>query len=112
MHVASWREADIRQKEAEAELVGKAAILSDLKGGDGGNCLARRTTACEFPSWAIPAAGRFRRSSSRKSEFEREMIVVKGCSASGAGTNPPRRSFDPIAIPIPEFRSAGHATDT
>jgi hypothetical protein len=35
-----WREADIRQKEAE--LVGKAAILSDLKGGDGGNCLARR----------------------------------------------------------------------
>jgi len=50
MHVASWREADIRQKEAEAELVGKAAILSDLKGGDGGNCLARRTTACEFPS--------------------------------------------------------------
>jgi hypothetical protein len=38
-----WRrEADIHQKEAEAELVGKAAILSDLKGGDGGNCLARR----------------------------------------------------------------------
>jgi len=42
MHVASWREADIRQKEAEAELVGKAAFLNDLKGGDGGNCLARR----------------------------------------------------------------------
>src|SRR5712671_4905279 len=27
------------KKEAEAELVGKAAILSDLKGVDGGNCL-------------------------------------------------------------------------
>jgi hypothetical protein len=28
-----WRKADIRQKEAEAELVGKAAILSDGRAG-------------------------------------------------------------------------------
>jgi hypothetical protein len=40
------------------------------------------------------------------------MIVLKGCSAAGAGTNPPHRSVHPIASSIPEFRSAGHATDT
>jgi hypothetical protein len=33
-----------------------------------------------------------------QSKFKREMVVLKGCSASEAGTNPPRRSVDPIAI--------------
>jgi hypothetical protein len=33
-----------------------------------------------------------------QSKFKREVVVLKGCSASEAGTNPPRRSVDPIAI--------------
>ncbi len=40
------------------------------------------------------------------------MIVLKGCSATGAGTNPPHRSVHRSVSSIPEFRSARHATDT
>ena len=100
------------KKEAEAELVGKAAILSDGRAGTAELSRSMRTTACEFPSAAIPGAGRFRRSSSRKSKFKRGMIVLKGCSATGAGTNPLTAASTRSQSSIPEFHSAGHATDT
>jgi len=73
-----WREAVIRQKEAEAELVAKAR--SSATEGRGRRKLFRstRTTACEYPSAAIPGAGRFRRSNSRKSKFKRAKVSSSG----------------------------------
>jgi hypothetical protein len=56
-----------------------------------------RTTACEFhPGPSREPAG-FDDHVRAKSKFKRE-IILKGCFATGAGTNPPHRSVDPIAI--------------
>jgi hypothetical protein len=94
----SPRKPDIRQKEAEAETRRQGSDPLRRKGGNRGNCLARRGPR---PANFHPRPSREPAGSTIKfaqSKFKREMIVLKGCSASGAGTNPPRRSVDPIAI--------------
>jgi hypothetical protein len=92
------RRPDIRQKEAEAETRRQGSDPLRRKGENRANCLARRGPR---PANFHPRPSREPAGSTIKfaqSKFKREMVVLKGCSASEAGTNPPRRSVDPIAI--------------
>src|SRR5882757_10034503 len=94
-----WRKAVIRQKEAEAELVAKAPDPQRQKGGDGGNCPARRgpRPANIHPRPSRELAG-FDDQVRAKASSGGGMIVLNGCSATGAGTNPPHRSVHLIGL--------------
>jgi len=73
-----WRKAVIRQKEAEAELVAKAPILSDGRAGTAETVPLDEDHGLRISIRGHPGAGRFRRSNSRKSKFKRAKVSSSG----------------------------------
>jgi hypothetical protein len=93
---AFWRRnADIRRKRAEAELVGKAAILS---GGWAGTSRSTRTTVREFPSGPSREPTGFDDQVRAKVSSTGDDCPEGGRSAAGARANPPHRSVHPTSI--------------
>ena len=99
--------------EAEAELVGKAVVLSDGKSGDGGNCLTRRGPRLKnFHRGPCRELAQFNNQIRAKLGQAWRRILPNEHPAAHADHSFLNARIHQITVSIPEFRSAANATDT